>query len=240
MDTSSELPPELASILSTLSRYAPHQATPFLPPPVQHLPGHASESFSNDRLAAGDVLDPLKQNPTPANVIDPATITEWSTGLKCVTKVAANDPRFGDAIRRMIANQRRNEVDWYSRRQELKREQSQRKSGSNELSDIMKSIGAAVSTSTPAPTEESNQAELEQYDQKVFRAQNQMNAAMEAELKAMGVPFFGTATDLIIDDTPATDMKPSSGAKWSQAITRQQLLALQRKMIAYLEDMYKE
>lgn len=33
------------------------------------------------------------------NIIDPATITEWSAGLRCVTKVAAQTPMFADKIR---------------------------------------------------------------------------------------------------------------------------------------------
>jgi hypothetical protein len=32
-------------------------------------------------------------------VIDPATITEWSAGLRCVTKIAAQNPLFAEKIR---------------------------------------------------------------------------------------------------------------------------------------------
>jgi len=34
-------------------------------------------------------------------VIDPATITEWSAGLRCVSKIAAQNRLFGDTIRRV-------------------------------------------------------------------------------------------------------------------------------------------
>jgi hypothetical protein len=32
-------------------------------------------------------------------IIDPATITEWSAGLRCVTKIAAQNPLFAEKIR---------------------------------------------------------------------------------------------------------------------------------------------
>jgi hypothetical protein len=39
---------------------------------------------------------PLQQEHT---IIDPATITEWSAGLRCVTKIAAQNPLFAEKIR---------------------------------------------------------------------------------------------------------------------------------------------
>lgn len=32
-------------------------------------------------------------------IIDPATITEWTAGLRCVTKIAAQNPLFAEKIR---------------------------------------------------------------------------------------------------------------------------------------------
>jgi hypothetical protein len=65
-------------------------------------------------------------------IIDPATITEWSAGLRCVTKIAAQNPLFAEKIRgvriicvinfctykanqseQLINDQRRNEMQWY-------------------------------------------------------------------------------------------------------------------------------
>jgi hypothetical protein len=60
-----------------------------------------------------------------------------------------------------------------------------------------------------------------------------------AELKRLGVPFFGVSPSLII----ANELQQTSAARdpLSKAlITQEELMALQRKMIQYLEDMYKD
>ncbi|KAF2153254.1 hypothetical protein K461DRAFT_278083 [Myriangium duriaei CBS 260.36] len=131
----------------------------------------------------------------------------------------------------------------YSRRQELKKLQAQRGIGSNELSSIMKTIGA--STDADAHKEQSpaeKQAELDAFDQKIYRAQCQMNEAMAAQLKMLGVPFFGTSPDRLVadDDDVNPDVDRSVDPKWSPRIRHSELHALQRRMISYLEDMYKD
>ena len=70
-----------------------------------------------------------------------------------------------------------------------------------------------------------------------------MQDNMTAELKGLGVPFFGTNADrLVADDQNAETNDGDKGGqpKWSPRVTREELLALQRKILAYLEDMYKE
>lgn len=68
-----------------------------------------------------------------------------------------------------------------------------------------------------------------------------MHDAMNAELKALGVPFFGTNADRILpDDSGDGDIGGLGQPKWSPRVTRKELLALQGKMVKYLEDMYKE
>jgi hypothetical protein len=60
-----------------------------------------------------------------------------------------------------------------------------------------------------------------------------------AELKRLGVPFFGVSPSLII----ANDLQQTHAARdpLSKAmITQEELLVLQRKMLQYLEDMYKD
>lgn len=68
-----------------------------------------------------------------------------------------------------------------------------------------------------------------------------MNENMTAELKALGVPFFGTNEDRIKadDDDGHGDAGEGVGPKWSPRITRVELLALQRRIVGHLEDMYK-
>jgi len=65
-----------------------------------------------------------------------------------------------------------------------------------------------------------------------------MNDAMTAELKSLGVPFFGTRVECIksTSDEQAVEARP----KWSPLVTPEALRELQRRMICHLEDMYKD
>lgn len=81
----------------------------------------------------GRATSQLPKTSTPQQqeqtIIDPATITEWSAGLRCVTKIAAQNPMFAEKIRgvsrksstfhtranldlKLINDQRRNEMQW--------------------------------------------------------------------------------------------------------------------------------
>lgn len=78
--------------------------------------------------------------------------------------------------------------------------------------------------------------ELRAYDQKVHQAQKHMNNAMTVELKALGVPFFGTSADKVVPDRiDGAETRPGSNC-----ISYSELRDLQRRMISYLEDMYKD
>lgn len=62
------------------------QAAVFQPITSQHLTTSQPSRTST----------PQQQEQT---IIDPATITEWSAGLRCVTKIAAQNPLFAEKIR---------------------------------------------------------------------------------------------------------------------------------------------
>nr|POF13154.1 hypothetical protein CFP56_10302 [Quercus suber] len=111
--------PDLQSILATLSQFTSRQATP---------PSHESEHPNESHLGVSQVASPdsLRDPPShdalppwPAlqrsndprprpqghNVptvkpIDPATITSWQEGIRCVTKIAAQNTLFAAAIRK--------------------------------------------------------------------------------------------------------------------------------------------
>lgn len=88
-------------------------------------------------------------------------------------------------------------------------------------------------------TQEEKDAELLDFDEKIYRAQVKMNEAMSAELKSLGVPFFGTRPDCVKSTEPLqapSDVRP----KWSPLITQTSLRALQSRMIIHLEDMYRD
>jgi len=99
------LPPELASILATLSQHA-------APAPVSN-----NEVTSDAFATEEETYDPADFTPlSPAvsrarpqtrtaqpqqPLIDPATITDWSAGLRCVSKVASQNSRFAEVIKRV-------------------------------------------------------------------------------------------------------------------------------------------
>ncbi|GAB7348897.1 hypothetical protein MBLNU459_g7589t1 [Dothideomycetes sp. NU459] len=213
------------------------------PPPYQQPYEAYAPTLPSERLPLSTPQG--RSTPVEKLIIDPAAITEWSAGLRCVSKLAVQNRLFGETIRRMINDQRKHEMQWYSSRQTLKQTQAKRSAGANEIHSILKSVTGQApsfpSTST-AQSEAEKAAELASYDQKVYRAQSAMQGAMTAELKSLGVPFFGTNADrLLADDTDDADPGRNDGQpKWSPRITDAELLTLQRKMIAYLEDMYKE
>jgi hypothetical protein len=117
-----------------------------------------------------------------------------------------------------------------------------------------KTIGTTPPTATPQTPEE-KAAELHAYDQKLYKAQCAMNESMSQVLKHLGVPFFGTHAALILPesdghgDLVGKDGKQSEGdkvmdtqgerPKWSPRVTGRELMELKRRMVAYLEDMYK-
>ena len=104
--------PELQSILASLTRFA--NPAPHVPP----VPNDASQvgapgSHGNGvGLSTGMVVgrpeDPRLRpqsrsaaTASPKPVIDPATITTWQDGLRCVTKVAAQNAQFPATIRKV-------------------------------------------------------------------------------------------------------------------------------------------
>jgi hypothetical protein len=79
-----------------------------------------------------------------------------------------------------------------------------------------------------------------------------MNESMSLVLKHLGVPFFGTHAALILPERDEKDKMQSKDGKaetskdtqgerpkWSPRVTAKELLELKRRMVEYLEDMYK-
>jgi len=100
--------------------------------------------------------------------------------------------------------------------------------------------GSAIDDSHTPQTQEEKIVELKAFDVKIYKAQIQMDQAMTAELKSLGVPFFGTRLDCIRSIDEETIDEEGVRQKWSPLVTSQDLTELQRRMINYLEDMYKE
>ncbi len=87
--------------------------------------------------------------------------------------------------------------------------------------------------------------ELRQYDLKVHRAATKMEEAVAADLAILGIPFFGIKPELLstIDNVPKSSTATSTADEVQQQpkqLSKSELVALKRKIIQHLEDMYKE
>lgn len=143
-----------------------------------------------------------------------------------------------------MADQKRNEMRWYSERQALKQTQATRASSSAKAQSILSSlngVGSSVSTAHDAYAG-SNEAELASFDGKVYAAQVQMDEVMTAELKALGVPFFGTDQSLVVPaDSDVSSLPiPEGQPRWSPFVTGEQIMELRRRMVSHLEDLYRD
>ncbi|KAK7556353.1 hypothetical protein IWX49DRAFT_579491 [Phyllosticta citricarpa] len=195
-----------------------------VPPPVNALniardsqaPANSSHpmNFSQAPSVPRPTTPQMSSTPKPQAaqagkppMIDPATILEWSQGLRCITKIAAQNPGINVVVQKMIADQHENELMWWGGRQ-------------------------------ARMNQKASQEELKAYDAKIHRALREMFTAMSGHLKSLGVPFFGVRPELVVKDENAEEEKPLLLAK--KRITESELVKLQRKMLEYLEDMYKD
>lgn len=142
-----------------------------------------------------------------------------------------------------MRDQRTHEMRWYSERQALKQAQISRSSSAAKALSILQSLNQGVAGSIVEPqSDEAKEAELAVFDRKVYTAQHSMEEAMTAELKGLGVPFFGTSLDLVVadNDGAATASSSASNPKWSSPVTETELLDLKRKMVTHLEMLYRD
>ena len=77
---------------------------------------------------------------------------------------------------------------------------------------------------------QTEKAELERFDKKVYIACREMVAATTAELERLGVPFFRMQKDLVV----------GKGKKEEGKIDEEELQRLRMKMAGLLEDLCKD
>lgn len=69
-----------------------------------------------------------------------------------------------------------------------------------------------------------------------------MAELQSAELKRLGVPFFGVRPNLMLPDDdkspPSEETDPASDKPAKVGVTKKQLLELQRKMLNHLMELY--
>lgn len=100
-----------------------------------------------------------------------------------------------------------------------------------------KLVGGTVGAGTSTDGPEALARELETFDMKVYKAQMQMVREMNTRLRNLGVPFFGTRTDLV---RPVGKEVPPGSEIPKGMIDEVELVKLQRKMMSVLEDMSGE
>lgn len=100
-------------------------------------------------------------------------------------------------------------------------------------------VGGSVTTGTSNTSPEEMAEELKTFDMKVYKAQTQMVREMTVKLRSLGVPFFGTRSELV--RVPGREGAGGGGPVDSNdgkgMIDEAELVTLQRKMLGILEDL---
>ncbi|KAI4648449.1 uncharacterized protein J4E79_010071 [Alternaria viburni] len=238
--------PEAQPVQDQQQPYEPYQSHQGYPEPQQAYQNQQSAPYqqpADPRLAGRAPPQHRQPPPKPQDrvsspFIDPSTITEWKQGLRCVSKIASQNPDFAPAVRKLMKDQESNVKSWEAGRKNLidehkfKRENERTHRAALSLPGLLEN--------TPAlRTPEREKEELDQYDAKVYRASKAMVDSQTSSLKVLGVPFFGVKPHLVVgssyDPTEVTDsqLTPAGGK-----ISKQQLLELQRKMLNHLMELY--
>ncbi|KAK0104570.1 hypothetical protein ONS95_004856 [Cadophora gregata] len=240
--------PDLASILRTLASLAPQTQPQQDQPTAYGQPSSFTSHFQPSQqswVPPAEQVSSIPRSTTPSepppqtSVADPSTITEWSAGLKCVMRTVVKHESILNDIRKMMKNQRDHEEEWWNGRQNLVEKQKARKEGQQKLDDVLKAVGGAVTPGFASNHSDDHTKELKTFDMKVYKAQMQMVKEMTAKLRSLGVPFFGTRSDLVIPNgkeanavSGTADRKDEKGT-----IDEIELMKLQRKMLIILEDL---
>jgi len=245
-------PPDLASVLRTLAALAPQgqqtsnpsvsSSNLRLPDPVQ------GPELQRQQQPWGQPVGHTPDPPRPITgsnpgqkIIDPATIIDWSSGLRCVMKTVARHDSVLDEIQKMIKVQNEHEKQWWDGRVALVKKQEARIEGQKKLDEMLKAVGSTASSGSSRTRPDELAEELKTFDMKVYRAQTQMAKEMSARLKGLGVPFFGTRAELI--KTKGSEDASGHGEASNQSkdmIDESDLVELQRKMLVILEDLCRD
>lgn len=101
---------------------------------TQHdaTPGQDTSYQAKDPRLAGrpvpsQLAPPKPQYRSSTPLIDPATIIDWKSGLRCVSKIATQNPDFSASIRKLMKDQEGNVRQWEVGRTRLIEEQGLKK-----------------------------------------------------------------------------------------------------------------
>ncbi|OJD20633.1 hypothetical protein ACJ73_08029 [Blastomyces percursus] len=227
--------PDLASVLRTLSAYAPATID-------QSRVHNPTVESSNHNLHTRAIPTPrhshLEQNPLhlnqPPNLPDSSTITTWPAALKYVMKTVAQNEATQSKIQKLIRTQHDHEKQWWEGRQALLSKQAGREAKRKQLDDVLRSVGGAITKDSDPPCAEDDKIELDTYDKKVYKALTTMSKALDVELRDLGIPFFTIPHNLV-----ASSSNPVSDSHSSEPLKSDELNALQLRMLQLLEDLCK-
>ncbi|KAL5332503.1 hypothetical protein BJX70DRAFT_129493 [Aspergillus crustosus] len=254
-------PPDLNSILRTLSAFSNQSNTHNLKPPSNNI-----ESIDNDNdyeppgshpppVAQPQFHKQTRHRPPQSSPLPPqsfkgkhpsSTITSWPAALKQVIHTVSQNEEIQHRIRFLIQRQHNHEKQWWKGREVLLQKQKARKEKKKELDEVLRSVGAPVDEKDVSTAEE-DVAEIQNYDAKVYKASSQMADAMLLELKALDVPFFNLKQSLIrineakkqkqrLEDRSSAGLTPDMQGQ----LSREDLTAFQQRMLELLQDLCRE
>ncbi|KAF2731801.1 hypothetical protein EJ04DRAFT_471375 [Polyplosphaeria fusca] len=210
-----------------------HSSTPTA---TSHIQAPPQDPRLTNRLVPSQRPVTSRPHSGAGPVIDSSAITEWKHGLRCVSKAAAQNSDFILTIQKLIKDQIHNVHNWERGRQSIIRDQTAKRE-SEKVARAAISLPGLLDNAPLLRTPAREEEELRQFDEKVYRAQEQMIISQTAELRRLGVPFFGTRPDLVLV-SDAEAMKESEGK--AGKITKKRLSILQKKMLQHLLDLYGE
>ena len=172
---------------------------------------------------------------------DASNITTWPAALKHVTRHLVPNEQVANRVKHLINEQHKHERQWWDGREAIVARQQGSSRTSQQVSAILKSLGASVSQpvkpeNAPADAEQSKayEAELKSYDEKVHEALLAMTAHFDRQLRDMKVPFYAIKHELVIlEDEPEKTIDEHKGK-----IDKGELRELQKRMCQTLEDLF--
>ncbi|KAL1861918.1 hypothetical protein Plec18170_000742 [Paecilomyces lecythidis] len=235
-----------------VEEYEPSDALLSLPSQPQQTIRHAPST------AAVAAKDPVPRPGT--NTPDASTIVTWPAALKHVMRTVSQNEALQSKIRRLIRSQHEHEKQWWNGREALVEKQKARGEKKKKLDEVLRSVGAPVSESKEVSvmplrltavfllrekTAEEDRAELSNYDAKVYKASADMAKALDSELRALGIPFFAVKHTLVKaaagEGGKAMSESSAIHTKLEESedgmLSREELSALQRRMVELLQDL---
>ncbi|KAF3926939.1 hypothetical protein ABW20_dc0106853 [Dactylellina cionopaga] len=189
-ETTSSAPPNLNFLQQLQAQQAPPPAQSQLPYQQPKQNYDPRQIYQPDRPQPAPVaaIPPAPARSSFSEPIDPRTITQWPAALKYITTFITTNAVAMDRLKKMKLHQRDHETQWWQSRDAIVKRHSNSSSNRMAMDSVMKSFGIASVSADLTPEEKLQ--ELKTYDEKVYRASEQMYKSMAEDLKKLGIPFF--------------------------------------------------